>query len=96
MKFSIVSAAFTLLTTSLLALAAPATPNVNAAALPAGFRPAVAPPAGVQLFNATAGYNATHGLPYDKTLHGPPTKRDLMARQAYSGDATYFYPGLGA
>lgn len=42
----------------------------------------------VQVFNATAGYNATHAH-----LAG---RSNLAARQAYSGDATYFYPGLGA
>ncbi|EUC56521.1 hypothetical protein RSOL_183880, partial [Rhizoctonia solani AG-3 Rhs1AP] len=75
MHFHFFSLALTLLTTSLLALAAPAYPT------PSGLIPAVAPPAGVKLYNATAGYNATHGLPYDKSLHGPLTKRDLQARQ---------------
>ncbi|KAG8681567.1 hypothetical protein FRC11_000960 [Ceratobasidium sp. 423] len=86
--FSILSITFTLLTTSLFSLAAPATP--------AGLVPAIAPPAGVKLYNATAGYNATHGLPYEKKVHGPLTGRDLQARQSYSGSATYFAPGLGA
>ncbi|KDN36823.1 hypothetical protein RSAG8_10605, partial [Rhizoctonia solani AG-8 WAC10335] len=86
--FSILSIFFTCLTTSLLALAAPA--------IPTGLVPNVAPPVGVKLYNATAGYNATHGLPYDKNVHGPLTQRDLQVRQAYTGDATFFYPGLGA
>ena len=42
----------------------------------------------VQVFNATVGYNATH------THLG--ARSDLAARQVYTGDATYFYPGLGA
>ncbi|EUC55968.1 riboflavin aldehyde-forming enzyme, putative, partial [Rhizoctonia solani AG-3 Rhs1AP] len=88
MQFSIISYALTLITTSLLALAAPA--------IPAGVVPAVVLPAGINLSNATAGYNATHGLAYNKELHGPLTQRDLVARQSYSGDATFFYPGLGA
>ncbi|EUC55970.1 vegetative incompatibility protein HET-E-1, putative, partial [Rhizoctonia solani AG-3 Rhs1AP] len=88
MQFSIISFALTLITTSLLALAAPA--------IPAGVVPAAVFPAGINLSNATAGYNATHGLAYNKELHGPLTQRDLVARQSYSGDATFFYPGLGA
>ncbi|KAJ1302884.1 hypothetical protein OPQ81_003183 [Rhizoctonia solani] len=88
MQFNLISIALTILTTSLLALAAPATP--------AGILPAIAPPAGVRLYNATAGYNATHGLPYNKKLHGPLSERSLKARQAYTGQATYFEPGLGA
>ncbi|CAE6432980.1 unnamed protein product [Rhizoctonia solani] len=91
MQFSILSIVLTVLTTSFLSLAAPATP-----ATLAGLVPAIAPPAGVKLYNATAGYNATHGLPYEKKVHGPLTERDLQARQSYSGSATYFYPGLGA
>ncbi|KEP52019.1 putative riboflavin-aldehyde forming enzyme [Rhizoctonia solani 123E] len=88
MQFSILSIVLTFLTTSFLALAAPA--------ITTGFVPPVVLPGGVKLYNATAGYNATHGLPYDKNAHGPLTQRDLQARQAYSGDATFFYPGLGA
>ncbi|KAH7317504.1 RlpA-like double-psi beta-barrel-protein domain-containing protein-containing protein [Rhizoctonia solani] len=92
MQLSLISFVLTLLTTSLLALAAPAAPAAPAAALV----PAAVLPAGVHLYNATAGYNATHGLPYNKEVHGPLTAHDLAARQAYTGDATYFYPGLGA
>ncbi|KAH7339089.1 hypothetical protein B0J17DRAFT_628432 [Rhizoctonia solani] len=88
MHFSILSIAFTFLATSILTLAAPATPT--------GLVPAVALPAGVKLYDATAGYNATHGLPYDKKVHVPLTERDLQARQAYTGDATYYHAGLRA
>ncbi|GAB1524857.1 hypothetical protein RhiTH_008013 [Rhizoctonia solani] len=94
MHFSFLSVFLTLLTTSLFAVAAPATPATPAAS--AALVPALAPPVGAKLYNATAGYNATHGLPYDKNLHGPLTERDLKARQAFTGDATWFYPGLGA
>ncbi|KAH7308259.1 hypothetical protein B0J17DRAFT_725251 [Rhizoctonia solani] len=92
MHFPIISFTLTLLTTSSLVFAAPAAPAAPAAALV----PAAVLPVGVHLYNATAGYNATHGLPYNKEVHGPLTARDLAARQAYTGDATYFYPGLGA
>ncbi|CEL59080.1 hypothetical protein RSOLAG1IB_09067 [Rhizoctonia solani AG-1 IB] len=88
MQFSFVSIAISLLASSLFALAAPAAP--------AALVPAHTPPVGVKLYNATAGYNATHGLPYKTNVHGPLTQRDLKPRQAYSGDATWFYPGLGA
>ncbi|CEL59075.1 hypothetical protein RSOLAG1IB_09062 [Rhizoctonia solani AG-1 IB] len=94
MHFSLFSIAISLLAPSLLALAAPAVTAATAAT--AALVPAYTPPVGVKLYNATAGYNATHGLPYKTNVHGPLTQRDLKARQAYSGDATWFYPGLGA
>ncbi|CAE6432052.1 unnamed protein product [Rhizoctonia solani] len=90
MQSSFLSIILTFLSISLLALAAPA------AVTTPGLVPAVSPPAGFKLYNATAGYNATHGLPYEKKTHGPLTERDLQARQAFSGDATWFHTGLGA
>ncbi|KAB5587383.1 hypothetical protein CTheo_9181 [Ceratobasidium theobromae] len=106
MKFTTVSATFALLSTSVLALVAPPAARAvtttrlqtTATASPRvpPVVPAAAPPAGAKVFKATAGYNATHGLPYDKSPRVPTTKRDLVARQSYSGQATWFYPGLGA
>ncbi|EUC56528.1 riboflavin-aldehyde forming enzyme, putative [Rhizoctonia solani AG-3 Rhs1AP] len=88
MYFPSISIVLTFITAPFLVLASPA--------IPVPLVPAVAPPAGVKLYNATAGYNAAHGLPYDKNLHGPLSQRDLQARQAFTGDATYYHAGLGA
>ncbi|CUA73604.1 hypothetical protein RSOLAG22IIIB_10906 [Rhizoctonia solani] len=87
MYFPLLSIVLTAFTTSFLALAAPT--------IPAEPVPAVAPPAGVRLYNATAGYNATHGISYEN-VHKQLIRRNLQARQAFTGDATYYYAGLGA
>ena len=83
MQFTIVSAFVALLCAATASLAAPVEGyQGHTVGVP------VPPKMPVQVFNATVGYNATHS-----PLAG---RSNLAARQAYSGDATWYYPGLGA
>ncbi|KAF8602119.1 hypothetical protein BDV93DRAFT_545520 [Ceratobasidium sp. AG-I] len=83
MKLFIVSAVVTLLAAARASVAVP-TQGYHGYTVGVPLPPKMP----VQIFNATAGYNATHAH--------LASRSDLAARQAYSGQATWFYPGLGA
>ncbi|KAG8735246.1 hypothetical protein FRC11_003363, partial [Ceratobasidium sp. 423] len=61
---------------------------------PVGLIPAVSPATNVKLYNVTAGYNVIPGLPYERA-QGLLAEPDLKTRQAFSGQATWYEPGLG-